>query len=155
MAWTYDGTPGTATAAERRDAVRLAIGDTDPANEQVSDGEISYALARRSDSIELAAALLCRTLAAKYANLTSARIDGITVDFAGRQKHYMSLALKLESDSAEYGGALGTPVVGGVSRDGMDAVESDTDRPEPAFRRRQFRNPPDDGDYDSREDYLS
>jgi hypothetical protein len=42
------------------------------------------------------------------------------------------------------GGSLGVPLAGGISISAMDLVEEDSDRVEPAFKRNQFSNPPDD-----------
>lgn len=142
MAFTYNSSPGTATASGRRDAVRLLIGDTDTNDQQLQDAEIDFTLSETNDAIYRAAAQAARMIAGLYARRVDTSFNSLDTSYAQRQEHYHKLAEKLDRMAKRRGG-LGMPVAGGISIDEMDNVEDDSDRPDPAFRRSQFRNPPD------------
>lgn len=143
MTFTYGGTPGTATAAERRDSVRWLTGDTDTTDQQSSDEEIAFALSQASNDIYYASSIAAKSIAAKYARLVDTSFEGMRTDYSDRQIHYTNLAQKLEKDAKRFGtSGLGVPDAGGISIAEMDSVEDDSDRPSPAFSRGQFRNPP-------------
>lgn len=151
MAWTYGGTPGTDTAAERRDAVRWFVGDTDTNDQQVTDEEIAFALSQASDSTYLAAAIVARSIAGKYARDVNSSVESLRISASEKQEHYLALADRMEKQAKQFGaGGLGVPLFGGTSRSTMDSVDANEDRVDPAFRVRQFRNPPryDDADHD-------
>ena len=51
MAWSYNPAQlGTSTAAERINSVRLLLGDTDTADQQVQNEEITFGLSQTGDS---------------------------------------------------------------------------------------------------------
>jgi hypothetical protein len=153
VTWTYDGSPGTSTAAERRDAVRLLIGDTDTNDQQVTDEEITFALAQTGDDIYLAAAVMARTLAGKYARQVDSKFDALSISNGQRAQQYLRLATQMEKESKKRGNTgLGTPLVGGISQDDVDSVRDDEDRVDPRFRMGQFQNPPGTNDKDIRYD---
>lgn len=143
MAWNYDSAPGTSTADGRRDAVRLLIGDTDTNDQQIQDEEITFALDEASDGVYQAAAIVARAIAGKYARRVDTDFETVSASYSQRHKHYLDLAARLDRQAVLQGGGIGTPLIGGVSESEMDSVEDDDDRVEPAFRRKQFRNPPD------------
>lgn len=152
MAWTYNGTPGTATAAERRDSVRFLVGDTDTTDQQVQDAEITFALSQASNDIYLAASITAEAIAGKYSRLVNSSFEGMRTDYSDLVSQYQSLARKLKQDSKKFGSTgIGSPDAGGISISEIDSVEDDSDRPTPAFRRGQFRNPP---QYDDDDEYF-
>lgn len=141
--WTYEGTPGTTTAATRRDAVRFLTGDTDTTDRQVTDEEIAFALLQTADDIYNAGAVICRGLAGKYARLVDTSIESVSSAYSQRVTHYTDLAARLIKEGKRFGSVgLGVPVAGGMSISGMEAVEDDADRVPSAFRVDQFSNPP-------------
>lgn len=141
MTWTYDGMPGSSTADERRDAVRLLIGDTDSTDEKLTDEEIAYALAQTSNETYTAAAICARAVAGKYANLTDTDFEGVSDKFSQRQAHYLKLATQLERQAKTYGSkGLGVPLVGGVTISGIKAADDLSDRVKPVFDRDEFEN---------------
>lgn len=148
MTWTYSSSPDTGTADGRRDAVRLLVGDTDTNDQQIQDEEISFALSEANDNVYRAAAQVARFIAGLYARRVDTSFDSLDTSYAQRQEHYHKLAEKLDRMAKRKGG-LGMPSAGGISVSDMDSVEDDSDRVEPAFRRNQFRNPPDTDDVDS------
>lgn len=149
MTWTYDGTPGNATAGERRDSVRFLVGDTDTNDQQVMDEEITFALLEASENPYGAAAIAARAIAAKYARLVTTDAEGLSQEFSQRQEHYTGLAQKLEQQAVRYGGsALGISSTG-TSLSAMRAARDNEDRPPSRFYQGRFRNPntlPDDDD---------
>ena len=154
MTWTYDGSPGTATAAERRDAVRLLVGDTDTNDQLATDEEITFALSQGNDNVYLAGGIIARSISASFARRADMSIEGLRVQYSQRASGYEKLAIKLDREAKRKGGSLAAPAAGGISIDQMDSVEDDDDRPRPSFRRKQFDNPPGyDDDAEGWEDY--
>jgi hypothetical protein len=129
MSWSYDNTDlGTDTAAGRLNAVRLLIGDTTTADQQVQDEEIVFALAQGSDSIYSAGSWMAKSLASKYARYVDVDLDGqLSESYSQLQSHYNSLAESLSQKAKTYGSALGV-AAGGL-------VES-------RIKRDQFREDP-------------
>ena len=123
--WTYSGDP----SANDRDQVRFLVGDTDTADQQVTDAEIAFALTQHANE-RLAAALIARAIAAKYARRADKSVGDLSISYSQLQEHYAALATDLESR----GGLLaGIPYAGGISKDDAETVEDDTDRVEPMF----------------------
>jgi len=143
MTWTYGGAPGTTSAATRRDAVRLFVGDTDTTDQQTSDEEIAFALSQASDDVYIAGAVICRALSGKFARLVDTSVESVSSSYSQRATQYAELAVRLTKDSKRLGsGGLGVPDAGGISIADMISVESDPDRVSGAFRIDQFNNPP-------------
>lgn len=142
MAWTYDASPGISTAAERRDAVRLLVGDTDTNDQQIQDAEITFALSQAQDEVYSAAAICAQTLAGKFSRRSDVEFDGVSEKFGSLAEHYRKLATTLRQDAKRYGSkGLGTPVAGGISQSDMETADENTDRVKPKFRQDQFANP--------------
>ena len=49
--------------------------------------------------------------------------------------------MRLEKEAKSKGSALGLPYAGGISEDAMKTADQTEDRPSPAFRKGEFRNP--------------
>jgi len=143
LTWTYTDSPGTDTAAERRDAVRLLVGDTDTNDQQVTDESIAFYLSQSGDDVYGAAAASARAIAASYGRRVNTAFEGVRADYGDLQAHYLSLASRLDREAKLKGAALGQPKAGGISISDMDAADDDDDRPLPRFRRGQFEDPPD------------
>jgi hypothetical protein len=146
MAWTYSATPGTSTADERRDSVRLLVGDTDTNDQQLQDAEIAFFLAQTNDAIYAAAAQAARTLAAKYARLVDTSVESVRVQYSKRREQYDAIAVQMERLDKKFGAGLGTPLAGGISISEMDSADDDSDRPRPRFERGMFNAPGDADD---------
>lgn len=144
MTWTYDPTnAGTDSAAERLDAVRLLVGDTDTNEQQVQDEEIEFALIQSKDNIYYAASLVARVLASKYSRRVNIDLDGqLREDYSDLSKHYYRLADDLEYQGKKISGGMGM-IAGGINRTEVEANRENTNRVQPSFRRDQFDNPPD------------
>ena len=132
MTWTYDPTNlGTTTAAERLDAVRFLVGDTNTVDQQVQDEEIAFALDQNGNNIYATAAWVAKGIAAKFARLVDVELDGqLSESYSQLQKHYGDLASELDYQSKS--------VSGGLSKATMNVVEDNTDRFGSRIRRDQF-----------------
>ncbi len=144
MAWTYDPTNiDKSTASGRLNAVRLLVGDTDTANQQTQDEEITFALSESNDQIYYAAAWVARSIASQYSRLVNIDLDGqLQEDYSDLAAQYYRLADDIEYQGKKNSGALGM-VAGGINVTDMEANRKNTTRVQPSFRRDQFDNPPD------------
>lgn len=139
----YGGDP----AGSQSDAVRLLIGDT-AATALLTDAEILWFISEHGATYRAAAAA-ARQLAAKYAGkATDKTVGDLSLNYAERQKHYLTLAARLDREATARGGAI---FAGGISQADKETREADTDRVKPAFTREDMRNQ-DAGDADWRED---
>jgi hypothetical protein len=152
MAFTYDDTDlNTDTASGRLNSTRLLLGDTNSLEPQVQDTEVVFSLSQNGNSVYLAAAWLARVVAMKYAREVDIDLSGIlAVDNSQLSKSYVDLAETLEYQAKVTGSRIGVSA-GGLTKTGVNAVRSNTNRLQPSFRRDQFRNPP--GYTDDRNDY--
>ena len=143
MTWTYDPTnAGTSTAAERLDAVRLLVGDTDTNDQQVQDEEIAFALSESNDNVYYAAAWVARAIAGKYARQVNIDLDGqLSADYSDLAEQYNRLADQLEYQGLKTGGGLGIKA-GGITKTEIEIAREQTNRVKPSFRRDRFWNPP-------------
>lgn len=130
MTWTFSNAPATVP----RDAVRLYVGDTDQADQLVSDETIAWALANAGLNPIVAAARIARMIAMTFARGIDSTVGDVKVVFSNRAKMFAALTEDLEGlagvgASAGTGGLIVEPVVTGVSVGAMDAVAQNTDRP--------------------------
>lgn len=150
MTWTYEGAPDSSTAAGRRDAVRLFVGDTDTSDQQLTDEEIAFALEQAQNDTYIAASICAQTLAGKYARQVNTKFDDVSDEASSLNEHYTKLSASLREQGRRYGTkGLGRPVAGGVSQSDMRSVDQNTDRVEPKFKQDQFANPPGDNTCDT------
>lgn len=97
--------------ASSRDTVRLMIGDTDPSDILLADGEIDTFISRRTinDSVnaEAAAADACEAIAAKFGRDYSVTEDGQTFLRSQRVDHYTELAKYLRKRAGGFSVQIG------------------------------------------------
>ena len=148
MAWTYDATDlNTTTSSGRLNVVRLLVGDTDTNDQQVQDEEITFALTQTNNNSYYAAGWIARAISGKYSRQVTVELDNqLMAQYSDLATQYSLLADRLEYQGKRTAGALGM-IGGGISKTDVEAVRSNTDRVEPAFRRDQFDNPPDGSSY--------
>lgn len=142
MTWTYSPTDLSTDLAK----VRLYIGDTDTSDQLATDEEINAVIAG-TDGLYSAAALMCRSVSAKFARQIDTSVESVSRKASQRSVQYAKMAENYTTQSSQSGAGLGVPFVGGVSISEMDSVENDSDRVPPSFRRGMFSNPS-DGDFD-------
>ena len=142
MSWNYTDAPSTDTADGRRDAVRLLVGDTDTNDQQLTDAEILFYLAEAADRTYFAASSAAKGIGAKLSRFVSNSMEGVSVTLSDRIAHYEGLSRALMTEAKRQGVGLGLPSAGGVSIAAAVVADSNADRPDPAFRTGEFRNPP-------------
>lgn len=125
MAWSYSGDPSRSD----KDAVRFRLGDTDVNHQQVSDGEITYTLAEKSDSIPSTVLALAIALRNKYAPYVNEKTDRVSIEYGQMFEHFKALVKEIKRDSA----LTAMPFAGGISVGDKAARVDDTDRVKPKF----------------------
>jgi len=143
MSWSYDSSDlNTTTASGRLNTVRLLVGDTDTADQQVQNEEITFALGESGDNVYYAAAWAARAISSKYSRQVTTSLDGaLKADYSDLAKQYRSLADSLEYQGKTSGAAVGI-LAGGLTKSRVEAVRANTNRIEGSFRRDRFKNPP-------------
>lgn len=124
--WTYSGDPATS----KSDAVRFLVGDTNPTEPQLQDGEVAFCVAQRS-TVYGAAAMACLQIATGYSRQADSVQGPTRTLYSSRARAYAARAAQYESLAAARGG--GMPYAGGISVSDKIRVETDSDRVRPAF----------------------
>lgn len=122
MSWSYN--PGAST----RDWVRFRIGDTDTADQLLSDEEINSALTREGNEYK-AAAVCADAIAGKFAREADKRVGPLAISASQKSERYTTLAAQLRSEV----GRRVAPWLGGRDQDDVDAAKAETDRVHPSF----------------------
>ena len=143
MGWSYDVTDlDTTTSSGQLNTVRFLVGDTETLDQQVQNEEVTFALSENGSNVYLSAAWVARAIASKYARRVTTQLDGaLQANYSDLSKQYMQLADQLEYQGKTNGAAVGI-LAGGITKSGIEAVRTNTNRIEGSFRRDRFRNPP-------------
>lgn len=143
MSWSYDATDlDTTTSSGQLNTVRFLVGDTETLDQQVQNEEVTFALSENGSNVYLSAAWVARAIASKYARRVTTQLDGaLQANYSDLSKQYMQLADQLEYQGKTNGAAVGI-LAGGITKSGIEAVRTNTNRIEGSFRRDRFRNPP-------------
>jgi hypothetical protein len=119
--WTY-ADPALSDA----ESVRFYVGATDPANKDLSDQEIDFALSIRN-SDPLRAAIVCAAaLAGRFARESTYRIGQVSETFKQKSEAYERREAGLRRMLALSGGD--GPYAGGISVADVETQEADSDR---------------------------
>jgi hypothetical protein len=137
----YGGSP----TASNTDGVRLMVGDisTSATTELLSNADYTFFLTQ--GNIWIASQLAANSLAARAASsegggVTSKSVGDLSIQLSGGLQDAQTYAA-LSKKFGRMAAAQITPYAGGQSRDDKAAVEADTDRVRPLFKRGEFRNP--------------
>lgn len=125
MSWSYSGDP----SSSQKDEVRFLLGDTDVANQLISDEEIAYLLTKYSSPLG-AAAHGARAIAAKLTSVVDEKTGDISVSNSKLASQYRDLAEQLQGQIGE------TDIMvyaGGISESDVLSNEQDTDRVDGEF----------------------
>ena len=133
MSWTYADSPGTSTAAERRDAVRLAIGDTDTTDQQITDNGVAWYLSQAANNIAVASIAAVKALIARYSRQADWDNGKTSLKASGRAKAYKELLVQLQKDAASSAGMTVT----GQSVSENDGYSQNPDALQPQSTRNQ------------------
>ncbi len=138
MTFTYTGDPSASDLEE----VRFLVGDTDSANELLSDEEILFLLAEIV-SVAYTAVRAATAIAAKFARFVDVRTGAVSKALGVQMQHYLDLARRLEIRADE--GGLGEggpePVFTALTRTDKREDRLDSDLVQPQFRIGQDDNP--------------
>lgn len=138
--YTYGNDPvisATATAAQKRDAVRFLVQDNqaDASSQfQLTDEEIAFLVAQEAN-LYRAAAAAAETLANRTGAVSSKSVGALSLTWTPAM--YRDLAKHLRAR----GNAHQKPYVGGISKDDKDAHREDEDAVQPAFTRDLHETP--------------
>lgn len=135
--WTYTGNP----SSSNKDAVRFLCGDVDDGDMQVSDEEITFAVADEGN-VYAAAAVICEHLSARWAREASRSINAgaglsTSINLSERSKAYAQKAKDLRVRASTSAGMV---YAGGISQSDKEANQDDTNLVPPAFFRGMFDN---------------
>jgi len=129
--WTYSGDP----AASLKDQVRFLVGDTDGADQLLSDEEILWLVSEFGNPY-LAAAQAAEAIYSG-GKLVDKKIGDLEIKASMRADQFMKLAKSLRRRAGR--GAM--PYAGGISIADKDSYRDNTDIPTPAFEEGQFDHP--------------
>ena len=93
MTWTYTNNP----TESRRDALRLAVGDTIENDPRLSDEEVEHFLGLYPDSLDLAAAQAAEAIAARYSSMAVSYVGDLDNSPHLKAEYYLKLARQLRS----------------------------------------------------------
>lgn len=132
MTWTYDDNPGIATADERRDAVRLIIGDTVTTDQQLTDAQVAFYLTQAGNSasyntVYAAALQAARALIAKYGRQADYKIGETSLNASQRIKSLKTLVDEIR----QYISANAFPTMTGQSISVNQTYTQNTDAVQP------------------------
>lgn len=134
MTWSYNPADiGTST----KDQVRFLVGDTEQTDPLVQDEEITFSLTQRN-SIYGAAAIVCRTIAAKFSRLADTVDRDLRDALSSKAKAYGMRANEYEVIAKARSGGL--PYAGGISIADKVQQELNLDRVPPSFNREMDTN---------------
>ena len=132
--WTYDPEIlGTNSPEERKNAVRLLVGDTDTLDQQVQDEEIMFALEQTGYNVYYAGAFVAEVVAAKFARLVTSEVDRtLRVRYSDMQSQYRALARDLREQVVRVGGL--SVSAGGINTLEMSTVRNNPLRPKASYK---------------------
>ena len=117
------------------DKVRFLIQDTVVATAMLQDEEINFMLIEYPN-YKMAAANCADVLSSKFASSAEDRaIGNLRLHYADKAKKYADLANRLRAQASK----VVLPYAGGISKADKNAINDDTDRVEPSFRRGQMK----------------
>lgn len=125
-AWIYSGDP----SGSPKDAVRFLLGDTDPADPLLTDGEINFLLVG-TDPYSAAAAGADQ-LASRFAREVSYSADGVSYGGSELQAKFEQMGVNLRATMRRRNKAA-APYVGGISPYEVRSHENDDSVIKPDF----------------------
>jgi len=93
MNWTYTNNPSESS----RDALRLAVGDTNQEDPRLSDEEVEHFLSLYPCSMNMAAADAAEAIAARYSSMAVSYVGDLDNSPHLKAEYYLKLARQLRS----------------------------------------------------------
>lgn len=131
--WTYSGNPGFSA----KDQVRFLIGDTDPDDPQLYDGEIEWTLSQYNNAPLNAAVRAVESVMTKYSRQVDENVGQVKIFFSQRLKAYQQtqniLLQRLAREDA-------IPYAGGIYVSDKQTQDMNTNRVRPDFTKHMMEN---------------
>lgn len=131
MTWSYS-VVGLAT--NKKNQVRLMIGDTNTSDQLIQDEEIEFYLLQNSDEVITSAVDCCEAIAAEFSRQADTTNGALSVKASQRAKAYLVLAERVRDKLANYGEIF----VGGATWDDVETLDDDSSLVQPDFKQRMF-----------------
>lgn len=131
--WSYSGDP----SLNHKDAVRFYVGDTDPSDPLLQDGEINYLLRQYNYAIINTAIRACETIMSKFARMANESVGSVSIQFNQKYKAYMDIRATLTQRLAL---ETITPYAGGISKTDIQQNNQNADRVKPDFTKHMMEN---------------
>ena len=131
MTWSYS-VIGLTT--NKKNQVRLMIGDTDTADQLIQDEEIELYLLQNSDEVIPSAVDCCEAIAAEFSRQADTTNGALSIKCSQRAKAYLVLADRIRDKLSNYGEIF----VGGATWDDVENLDNDSSLVQPDFKQRQF-----------------
>lgn len=133
MAFTYSGDPSKSPL----DAVRFFIGDTDPCDVLLQNGEINYVLAKYNNAPVNASIECVQAIMSKLSRVSDEKVGQVDIKFSQRMEMYGKMLVNLRHQLAV--GDI-QPFAGGISATQKQANLADTDTVRPDFTKQMMIN---------------
>tara|TARA_R110000824_G_scaffold237140_1_gene425937 strand:- start:3298 stop:3732 length:435 start_codon:yes stop_codon:yes gene_type:complete len=131
MTWSYS-VAGLAT--NKKDQVRLMIGDTTAADPLLQDEEIELYLLQNTDEVIPTAIECCEAIAAEFSRQADTTNGALSIKCSQRAKAYLILADRIRDKLANYGEIF----VGGATLADVNNLDDDSSLVQPDFKQRMF-----------------
>jgi len=126
--WTYSGDPRTS----QKDQIRYMVGDTIESDQQLTDGEILYAIQAAGGVNRFRIASdLCNALASKFARLVDTVDKDLRTMYSSKSRNYRQMALQYLQSADGAGGGVGW--ASGILTTQKRTQEANTNRVQPQF----------------------
>jgi hypothetical protein len=131
--FSYSGDPANSAL----DQTRFLIGDTDPDDAQLLDGEIKWLLSQYNNTPLNAAIRATETIIVKYSRQVDEAVGQVKINFSQRMKNYQQtlnmLRQRLAMEDA-------TPFAGGISHSANRLNRQNRDLIRPDFTKHMMEN---------------
>lgn len=133
MSFSYSGQPGVVLI----DTIRFLIGDTNPADPLLQDGELTFLLGQYNNSPPNAAIRAMETIIAKFTRLADEQVGQVRIQFSQKAEaaRNMLVDLKVRLATEDM-----TAYAGGISKTDKEVQVLNNDRVPPDFRKHQMEN---------------
>ena len=131
MVWSYST---ISLATNKKNQVRLLIGDTNSSFPILQDEEITFFLTENDDSVLAAAIDCCEAAAAEFSKEADTKNGALSVKASQRSEQYLVMAEKLRLRLSSYSDIF----VGGATWSDVNDLDDDPSLIQPSFKQRQL-----------------
>lgn len=131
--WTYSGNPGHSAV----DLTRFLLGDTDPSDPLLTNGEIEWTLSQYNNTPLVAAIRACEGVIAKFSRMSDEAVGQVKINFRQKAQNMRDLQITLRQRLAMEDAA---PFAGGISVSQKQQNVQNTDNVRPDFAKHMMEN---------------